>query len=696
MSLIFRRTPGLATARPAIIGKWLESPFSNVRSVVTVDSSSSFPRGFSSSSKRTQQSSTSSSRSNHIAVSWLTKTPYETTPDEVLRHLPPDPSSDEAVRVPILLVTPAFAPWIENTSTFLDDFMNKLFADQSEKGHRSSRYAVAAIVDKLPDPRDEASDLLGSEGLSLMLACSQDVAGKVARASRLKSTDKDEPSFIFSVKALRSATGNNTAISAPYEVGLRLANTIFVNGKDRTIFGMRWDYDAARERFRLSQSSNLSNCTVRSAGERLRNSLEVSLFPVGQRRRVMSSLGNILRQVSKSTDGKSNDLMPASSELETELPRYVEEHGLDQRISVWALVEKPDRAVSTDVRDATHVPGAICNGSKLHRVVSGGGGWGKKQGLLSLDPETTFTDTAPYGGLFPINELLGPGDAGSLSERLQDFPESFEKLAYGDDLSALSQVASEGDFIQFYASMAPKGQKNSPSADFSDSGEGTCCRFGVIPSAEFAEATADLGDGRSKEIVMLPNYFGALTEKAITYSQPIGGEQPPDSSGENRTKLDIPGCRVQLPFFGALGCTSAIVFTCFGAAYGTAKAGVGVCGMAVLRPDLIVKNIVPIVMAGIIGIYGLVVSVLIANDLTQKVSLYAGFIQLGAGLAVGLAGMAAGFAIGIVGDAGVRGTAQQPRLYVGMILILIFAEVLGLYGLIVALLMNSRTKEAVC
>lgn len=72
------------------------------------------------------------------------------------------------------------------------------------------------------------------------------------------------------------------------------------------------------------------------------------------------------------------------------------------------------------------------------------------------------------------------------------------------------------------------------------------------------------------------------------------------------------------------------------------------------------------------------------------------------------------FAIGIVGDAGVRGTAQQPRLYVGMILILIFAEVLGescrpsksissvltafphlgLYGLIVALLMNSRSKAS--
>lgn len=142
-----------------------------------------------------------------------------------------------------------------------------------------------------------------------------------------------------------------------------------------------------------------------------------------------------------------------------------------------------------------------------------------------------------------------------------------------------------------------------------------------------------------------------------------------------------------------MGCTAAIVFTCLGASYGTAKSGVGIAAMGVLRPDLIVKNIVPVIMAGIIGIYGLVVSVLISDNLKQKeYALYTGFIQLGAGLAVGLAGLAAGFAIGIVGDAGVRGTAQQPRLFVGMILILIFAEVLGLYGLIVALLMNSKAS----
>lgn len=74
----------------------------------------------------------------------------------------------------------------------------------------------------------------------------------------------------------------------------------------------------------------------------------------------------------------------------------------------------------------------------------------------------------------------------------------------------------------------------------------------------------------------------------------------------------------------------------------------------------------------------------------EKYPPFKGFLHLGAGLSVGLSGMAAGIAIGIVGDVGVRGTAQQPRLYVGMILILIFAEVLGLYGLIVGLVMISK------
>jgi ATP synthase proteolipid subunit len=36
--------------------------------------------------------------------------------------------------------------------------------------------------------------------------------------------------------------------------------------------------------------------------------------------------------------------------------------------------------------------------------------------------------------------------------------------------------------------------------------------------------------------------------------------------------------------------------------YGTAKSGVGISAMAVLRPDLMMKNVVPVIMAGIIAI----------------------------------------------------------------------------------------------
>lgn len=65
-------------------------------------------------------------------------------------------------------------------------------------------------------------------------------------------------------------------------------------------------------------------------------------------------------------------------------------------------------------------------------------------------------------------------------------------------------------------------------------------------------------------------------------------------------------------------------FVAFGAAYGTAKSGTGIAAMSVMRPELIMKSIIPVVMAGIIAIYGLVVAVLIAGALEEpaKYSLF--------------------------------------------------------------------------
>lgn len=85
----------------------------------------------------------------------------------------------------------------------------------------------------------------------------------------------------------------------------------------------------------------------------------------------------------------------------------------------------------------------------------------------------------------------------------------------------------------------------------------------------------------------------------------------------------------------------------------------------------------PPILSGILAIYGLVVAVVISSSLEEKSALHTNFMQLAAGLSVGLSCLSAGFCIGIVGDAGVRATGQQPRMFVGMMMMLIFAEVLG-------------------
>jgi V-type H+-transporting ATPase 16kDa proteolipid subunit len=144
----------------------------------------------------------------------------------------------------------------------------------------------------------------------------------------------------------------------------------------------------------------------------------------------------------------------------------------------------------------------------------------------------------------------------------------------------------------------------------------------------------------------------------------------------------------------------------------------------------IIKNIVPIVMAGVLGIYGLIVAVIIAQAITApnadsstSYSLFNGWAHLAAGLCCGLSCLAAGGTIGIIGDVGVRGFGVKAsagrrfwdgatssgegdvdpavteaksqedanKLYVGLLIMLIFAEALALYGLIVALILSQHS-----
>ena len=125
-----------------------------------------------------------------------------------------------------------------------------------------------------------------------------------------------------------------------------------------------------------------------------------------------------------------------------------------------------------------------------------------------------------------------------------------------------------------------------------------------------------------------------------------------------------------------------------GAAYGTAKSSIGIANLGMVDQTKILRSLIPVIMAGILGIYGLITAVLMVNK-AKEASQKEGYKIFSAGLCCGLSSLASGLAIGVAGEAGVKAYAQTEAIFVGMILILIFAEAIGLYGMIIAIIMAT-------
>ena len=159
-----------------------------------------------------------------------------------------------------------------------------------------------------------------------------------------------------------------------------------------------------------------------------------------------------------------------------------------------------------------------------------------------------------------------------------------------------------------------------------------------------------------------------------------------------------------------------------GGAYGTARAGQGIMAMGIRSPELLMKNIIPVVMAGVLGIYGMIVAVILNGKITPPgagtryatYSQFNAFCHLAAGLCCGLTSLISGIAIGISADAGTRAVGAQSQmteswkkmgfsgdaggqansgndnLFVATILIQVFASNIGLYGLITSLILSQQ------
>ena len=109
-------------------------------------------------------------------------------------------------------------------------------------------------------------------------------------------------------------------------------------------------------------------------------------------------------------------------------------------------------------------------------------------------------------------------------------------------------------------------------------------------------------------------------------------------------------------FFGYMGAALAVIFSNAGAAYGTAKSSIGIMNMGLVDSNKIFRALIPVIMAGILGIYGLITAILMGTK-AGNADAQLGYKQFAAGLCCGLSSLGSGFAIGVVGDASVRAYA---------------------------------------
>jgi ATP synthase proteolipid subunit len=114
---------------------------------------------------------------------------------------------------------------------------------------------------------------------------------------------------------------------------------------------------------------------------------------------------------------------------------------------------------------------------------------------------------------------------------------------------------------------------------------------------------------------------GAISKSSKSpKEEPVAPSKPapsvPAASAAVQDEFNYEKFPPHAPFFGFMGAAFALIFANLGAAYGTAKSGRGISTMGVVYPALIMKHIIPVVMAGVLGIYGLIIAVIIGSSVT--------------------------------------------------------------------------------
>ncbi|KAH0558522.1 hypothetical protein GP486_004822 [Trichoglossum hirsutum] len=490
----------------------------------------------------------------------LTDAPGDLSSKELISHLPVLSRivSRSGTPLAVFLLTPSLTRLLGDDHHFLHNAVSRLFPAAE------TIRTLAAVVDRLPEkPRSLSQDAGGGgEGLSVLITVSDverhsHYSIPTAGGSREAGTGHEQGTHIsFSIPG--SECLPDASFCRFQRVDVPLANTVFQNGRQSTLLSLGWSRGHSRElRCTSSLGTGNSDVFLPRAPKAWRSTRHIPLISITVPRRVVTGVGNIIRHIAldpiqtqeaNGSEGEGVDMpattIPASQELESAVQAYFKRHGLQLRqVGIWALI-MPQEHSSGDWAGYHRVSGDSITRKdlrqwfdkayelgqpirmkardRLHRVLSGGGGWGKKQGLLALDPEVTCETREDM-----LSEL-GTGER-------------------DEEPTTLGEIVKPGDFVQFFI-HEPHLQPSPYQEDlkFPDS----TIMFGSIPSSIDAVSDELLKPPleRHGRLEVIEDQFGALSEhgighKLVDYALSEAGEYEPQSplSGPvAQTKVDVP------------------------------------------------------------------------------------------------------------------------------------------------------------
>ncbi|RDL36790.1 uncharacterized protein BP5553_06142 [Venustampulla echinocandica] len=428
------------------------------------------------------------------------------------------PKWTEFVRNPqalVILGTPEFVEWLEDDE-LIRDVLAKITRPLENQGVAPIEVDIlCACVDGLAPSIELASSVSQvippPQGLSFLHGRSKDILPGL--------WDKEDSSAPSNEKL--STLTFSGGQKHPMDLTVPLANTLFTTGKYSTLLASRWratDGSFTKVKF-VDKRRQIIN--VFDGMHQDKTMMSIPAIPLTPNRRITEGLGNIIRKL----DFGAGGIGPASRELESAVHAYIKTNPMSY---VWAFITPKDVAEAgpvdsyngpfpvtkhtnggeVDQLHPIYIARRILRGDILCRVLSGGGGWGNKQGLLSLDPQTTY-----YGKNHVPLEF---------SHRTMEEQQT----------SALGILAEPGAFIQFFTTKPGSNEITRTQVSGSDPSVRSVV-VGTIPSPVDGIAM-EISDDANDTIEIQGGHFGCVSQAGLYIHKDRENKEPYE------TKVDLP------------------------------------------------------------------------------------------------------------------------------------------------------------